>query len=85
MAWLATNLLIYRIGLWCVGWRHPCSCMGSLAGALHLSDQMADGIMKAVLAFLFVGSYLLLFGSLRRGDPATPFAASPAQRALSNK
>jgi hypothetical protein len=57
---MATNFLVYRIGLWCVGWHHPCGCMGSLAGVLHLSDPAADRIMKGVLAYLVVGS--LLFG-----------------------
>src|SRR6267142_3585081 len=23
MAWLATNLIVYRIGLWSMGWYHP--------------------------------------------------------------
>jgi uncharacterized membrane protein len=58
VACLATDFLLYRIGLWFVGWHHPCSCMGSLAGALHLSDVAADRIMKGVLAFLLVGSYV---------------------------
>jgi hypothetical protein len=62
VAWLATNFLVSRIGLWCVGWHHPCSCMGSLAGALHLSDFAADRIMKWLLAYLLVGSYISLLG-----------------------
>ncbi len=65
VAWLAANFLAYRIGLWCVGWHHPCSCMGSLAGALHLSDTAADNIMKGVLAYLLVGSYAILFREWR--------------------
>ena len=60
VAWISTNFLVYRIGLWFIGWHHPCGCMGSLAGMLHLSDGAADGIMKGVLAFLLAGSYLLL-------------------------
>jgi hypothetical protein len=40
--------------------------MGSLAGALHLSDQAADNIMKGILAFMLAGSYLLLFSQWRQ-------------------
>jgi hypothetical protein len=60
VAWLATNFLFYRFGLWAIGWQHPCHCMGSLAGVLHLSDQTADSVMKWVLAYLLMGSYLVL-------------------------
>ena len=70
VAWMATNFLVYRIGLWCVGWHHPCGCMGSLAGVLHLSDPAADRIMKGVLAYLLVGSLLFAFPRWRVGQLA---------------
>src|ERR1035437_7111554 len=69
VAWIPTNFLVYRIGLWAVGWHHPCACMGSLAGALHLSDQAADNIIKGLLAFMLVGSYLLVFSQWRQSRP----------------
>ena len=85
VAWISTNFLVYRLDLWFIGWQHPCHCMGELAGALHLSDQAADNIMKGVLAFLLVGSYLLLFGQWRQSRPhAGDGARSPnAQNAIS--
>lgn len=70
VAWLSTNFLVYRLGLWFIGWHHPCACMGSLAGALHLSDQAADNIMKGVLAYLLIGSYLLLAWQWRQSRPS---------------
>jgi len=30
IAWLATNFVVYRLGLWWIGWHKPCSCLGSL-------------------------------------------------------
>ena len=66
VAWISTNFLVYRLGLWLIGWHHPCACMGSLAGVLHLPDQAADNIMKGVLAFLLIGSYLLLLAQWRQ-------------------
>jgi len=72
VAWLSTNFLVYRLGLWFIGWRRPCGCMGSLAGALHLSDQAADNIMKGVLAYLLLGSYGILLWEWRAARRAPP-------------
>jgi|SRR5215471_9820322 len=65
IAWLSTNFVIYRLGLWWMGWKRPCSCLGNLTDALHLSPQLADNIMKCVLAYLLVGSYGLLIWQWR--------------------
>ena len=61
IAYFATNLLIYRIGVWGVGWKKPCSCLGNLSDALHISPQTADSMMKIILAYLLIGSYVNLF------------------------
>ena len=61
VAWLATNFVFYRLGLWWMDWHRPCSCLGNLTDALHLSPQLADTIMKVVLAYLILGSYAGLF------------------------
>lgn len=61
VAWLATTLLIYRLGMSWVGWSTPCGCFGNLTDVLHISPQTADNIIKLVLAFLLIGSYGLLF------------------------
>lgn len=61
IAWLGTDLLLYRIGLWLIDYQRPCSCMGSLAEGLHISSNTADGIMKTVLAYLLIGSYASLW------------------------
>lgn len=66
IAWLATNFVVYRLGLWWLGWRKPCSCLGNLTDALHLSPQLADNLMKAILAYMLIGSYGLLFWRWRR-------------------
>jgi len=60
IAWLATLFLIYRFSLSWVSWSKPCSCLGTLTGALHISPQAADTTMKIVLAYLLVGSYATL-------------------------
>jgi hypothetical protein len=60
VALLSTDLLVYRWGLWWLGWHKPCNCLGNLTDTLHLSPQVADNIMKLVLAYLLFGSYGLL-------------------------
>ena len=82
VAWISTNFLIYRLGLWLIGWHHPCACMGRLAGVLHLSDQAADNIMKGVLGFLLVGSYFLLLGHWGQARPNADEAARCAAEAI---
>jgi hypothetical protein len=61
VAWLATSFLIYRIGLVLVGYHKPCSCLGNLTDALHIPPQIADTVMKIILAYLLIGSYGTLF------------------------
>lgn len=79
IAWMATNFLAYRVGLWSIGWHHPCACMGTLAGAIQLSDLAADRIMRAVLVYMLTGSYLLILKIWRGGlTSAIPAYADPA-------
>ena len=74
VAWLSTNVLVYRLGLWFIGWHHPCACLGTMAGTVHLSDASADKLMKWVLAYLLVGSYAMLLWQWRaaRQAPVRP-------------
>ncbi len=60
VAWMSTNFVVYRLGLWWMDWHRPCSCLGNLTDALHISPQLADNIMKWLLFFLLIGSYGLL-------------------------
>jgi hypothetical protein len=60
VAWLATIFTLYRLGLWVVDYNAPCSCLGALSGALHLSVRAANQIALALLIYLLAGSYLLL-------------------------
>jgi hypothetical protein len=61
VAWLSGMLIGYRAALWWIGWQKPCSCLGNLTDALNVSPQLADNVMKGLLAFMFVGSVSLLF------------------------
>lgn len=61
IAWLATLIAGYRFGLWWLGWKRPCSCMGNLTDALGLSPEFVDSAMKVILLYLLIGSYALFF------------------------
>ena len=60
IAGLSTLFAVYRIGLWSLGWHRPCSCLGNLTDALHLSPVIVDNVMKVLLAYLMIGSYSIL-------------------------
>lgn len=60
LAWMTTNFLLYRLGLWWLDWKRPCPCLGNLTDALGISPAMADTIGKGLLAYLLVVSYALL-------------------------
>ena len=74
LAWLATCFLGYRIALILLHYNRPCSCMGNLTDALHISPQTADTAMKIILAYLLIGSYATLFWlwRQRRLAPSMP-------------
>jgi len=61
VAWLATVFVVYRVSLSLIGWHRPCPCLGNFTDALHISPTLADNILKVILAYLFIGSYALLF------------------------
>lgn len=66
VAWMSTNFVVYRLGLWWMDWHRPCSCLGNLTDALHLRPETADNIMKVLLAYLLIGSYGLLICRWRK-------------------
>lgn len=68
IAGLSTNFVIYRTGLWLVGWHSPCRCLGNLTEVLTISPEVADLIMKVLLTYLTVGSYWWLY--LLGGQPS---------------
>ena len=66
IAILATNFMLYRFGLYWLGYRGACPCLGNLTDALHIPPQTADIAMKIVLAYLLIGSYATLFWVWKR-------------------
>lgn len=57
VAWFATSVLLYRGGLWYVGYTKPCSCIGTLTDVIHVDEEMADKIAKLILCYLLAVGY----------------------------
>lgn len=57
LAWLATNFLFYRLGLWWIDYKGMCLCMGSVTASLGINSETADRAMKCVMIYLLSGSY----------------------------
>lgn len=66
VAWMSTNFVVYRLGLYWMNWQKPCSCLGNLTDAIHIRPETADNIMKVLLAYLLIGSYGLLIWQWRQ-------------------
>ena len=60
VAWLSTNFVIYRFGLWFLQIKKPCSCLGTVTDLLPASPATIDHALKASVLYLFLGSVLLL-------------------------
>jgi hypothetical protein len=72
IAGLATAFAVYRLGLWWLGWEKSCACMGNLTDALTLPPKLVDSAMIATLLYLLIGSYSLLFISLKARSNEMP-------------
>ena len=77
VAWIATIICAYRIGVLWVGHHKPCPCLGNLTDALHIPPQTADTAMKIILAYLLLGSYAYLFWLWRQRKNLAGGAAPP--------
>ena len=73
---LVNDFVLYRFGLWAVGWHKPCNCLGSLSDALHISPYAADTAMKIILAYLVIGSYAILFWRWRQRESDSSWPAN---------
>lgn len=68
VAWLSTNFVVYRLGMWWMNWHRPCGCLGNLADAVHLSLLTADNTLKVSLTYLLLGSVGLLAGQFMKNS-----------------
>src|SRR4051812_11588483 len=55
-AWLATNFLVYRIGLWSLGAGNVCNCLGYLNHISAIPPLLLTRIELGMLGFMVAGS-----------------------------
>ncbi len=60
IAVLASNFLFYRMMFSLSGWKRTCGCLGDLTEILQIPTKLADNILKFLLAYLLMGSTILL-------------------------
>ena len=68
IAWISSEVLVYRLGLWLIGWKLPCVCLGSMTGAIHIPQNVAALIMRCVLSYLAIGSFYILYRLWRQDE-----------------
>jgi hypothetical protein len=66
IAALATNFLLYRVGLWWMGVGKPCSCFGNAAAWTHIAPSTLERLATMGLVWLLATSYLPLLLLLPR-------------------
>jgi len=76
LACLSTSFLLYRVGLKCMGYQKPCGCLGNLTDSIHIAPATADFIMKIALAYMMIGSYVILFWLRNQGSRTSPVGCS---------
>jgi hypothetical protein len=72
IALLASNFLLYRLGVNWLGYNNFCPCLGHLADALRIPPQVADSALKIMLAYLLFGGYGTLIYLWRAGEKDRP-------------
>ncbi len=58
--WLCTLLAVYRIGLWSIGFKGHCRCLGVWGSYTSISEASLDLVAVVLLGFMLVGSLSVL-------------------------
>ena len=69
LVWLVFDSLVYRAGLWSMGWPHPWVFVGGLADLLHVSPLWADGLLLVLDLCLLAGGAKLLLTRQEKLEP----------------
>ena len=66
LAWLTTNLLVYRIGLWLGGASNFGDCLGNYIDWFLISPRTMGMVTNGLLGFMLTGSYAFLAFNWKR-------------------
>ena len=59
--WLSGGFLCYQFGLFMLGSKEPCPCLGTLYDILPAFRSVAASLVKVSAAYMFVGSLISLW------------------------
>ena len=66
VVWLSGGFLSYQMGLFMIGAKEPCPCLGTLYDILPAFRSVAASLVKASAAYMFIGSLICLW-QMQRG------------------
>jgi hypothetical protein len=72
LAWLATNYLVYRIGLLTMHIHPQATCVGSLTDPLHLTPGVTGFMLGMLPVYLLLGSYAAVIWLWMEGQEREP-------------
>lgn len=67
IAIVSSNILLYRLGVYWLGYKGLCPCLGSMSSVLHVSPRVFDTALQIIMAYLLIGGYALLIYLWRVG------------------
>jgi DNA-directed RNA polymerase subunit RPC12/RpoP len=86
LAWLATNFIIYRIGLFSMHCHLQATCIGSLTDPLQLARGTTGLVIEFIPVYLLLGSYAVVarlwFGRGEMGRAALPRGQATSAESL---
>lgn len=56
--WLSSLFVMYRLGLWWIGYKGYCGCLGHTAETLGITKETAESLTLGALVYLVVGAAL---------------------------
>lgn len=63
IAWLALNFIVYRVGLWTMGWHHPYTSVFWLTDGFGFSPHLADWLLAVAAVCFVIGGCLVIWKS----------------------
>ena len=70
IAWMTSNIVVYRIGLWWMEYKGHCRCLGTYTDNIGVSEQHAEAALVSAVWYCGIGVVLsaILIRSKRKSD-----------------
>jgi hypothetical protein len=81
IAWLGSNFVLYRAASLLLVVGKPCPCLGSMTEKIPVSPLLMELVLRSVVIYLILGSFLFLIGLRRAHRQAIPQGTRVSQNA----